>query len=235
MSAIRTALVIRHVVFEDLGVFDPVLRELGYRIEYVDAGFGRVDAGAVSEADLLVVLGGPIGVGDQQAYPYLTDEIKAIADRIALGRLTFGVCLGAQLIAAALGAAVEPTGRFEVGYAPLTLADVPDNPLAPLGDVPVLHWHGDQFSIPDGAVLLASTPGFPHQAFTFGPAVLALQFHLEADPDGLEQWLIGYVSDLAAHGIAPATIRGDAARYGPQLADRARRVLSAWLTASGSG
>ena len=89
-----------------------------------------------------------------------------VSDRIALGRLTFGVCLGAQLIAAALGAAVEPTGRFEVGYAPLTLADVPDNPLAPLGDVPVLHWHGDQFAIPDGAVLLASngmarTPGKP--------------------------------------------------------------------------
>lgn len=234
MSATPTVLVIRHLLFEDLGIFAPVLTESGYRIDYVDAGIDRIDPDAVYDADLLVVLGGPIGVGDQRAYPYLTDEIAAIAERIDRGLPTLGVCLGAQLIAAALGAAVEPTGRIEIGYAPLTFADVSDNPLAMLGQVPVLHWHGDQFAIPDGARLLASTPGFPHQAFDYGPAVLALQFHLEADHDRIEQWLIGHAHELATNGIDPAAIRADAGRYGPQLADHAREVFAAWLRSAGA-
>lgn len=226
----RTALVIRHVPFEDLGILAPLLAERGYRIRYLDAGIDAIGDAALLGADLLVVLGGPIGVGDTARYPFLDDELRTIAAWISHGEPTLGICLGAQLIAAALRADVTPTGRFEVGYAPLTLTGAgKDSVLGPLGDTPVLHWHGDQFDIPDEAAHLAETPGFPNQAFAIGGTVLGLQFHLEADHTQIERWLIGHAHELASHDIDPAVIRADAKRYGPELAERARQVFTTWL------
>ncbi|MGN9812816.1 glutamine amidotransferase [Micromonospora sp. BQ11] len=226
----RTALVIRHVHFENLGILAPLLAERGYRSRYLDAGVDAIDDAPVSGADLLVVLGGPVGVGDAARYPFLDDELRTVAARVSHGDPTLGICLGAQLIAAALGTAVTPTGRIEVGYAPLTLSSAgEDSVLSPLRDTPVLHWHGDQFDIPDEAALLAETPGFPHQAFAIGHDVLGLQFHLEADHTQIERWLVGHAHELASHDIDPSAIRADAERYGPRLAERARQVFTTWL------
>lgn len=223
------AVVLRHVAFEDLGVFEPLLRARYDTVRYVDVGVDTIGT-IVDDAALLVALGGPIGVGDTDRYPYLLDELDALGRRLDRRLPTLGVCLGAQLIAAALGARVEPTGRVEIGYSPLTLTPAGHRSvLAPLGDTPVLHWHGDQFDIPDGAARLASTPGFPNQAFSLGDHVLALQFHVEADPARIERWLIGHAHELAHHRIDPAAIREDAARHGSELADRARQVLTSWL------
>lgn len=226
----RTALALRHVLFEDLGTFGPVLTERGYRIRYLDAGVDPVGDVTEHEPDLLIVLGGPVGVGDADDYPFLRDEIAAIRTRIDHGLPVLGICLGAQLVASALGAPVVPSGRAEIGYGPLTLTPAgADNVLTPLGETPVLHWHGDQFAIPGGASRLAETPGFPNQAFSYGSHVLALQFHLEADHTTIERWLIGHAHELSAHGISPAAVREDARRHGPELAHRARAVLEAWL------
>ncbi|MCB8916273.1 MAG: hypothetical protein H6532_10650 [Thermoleophilales bacterium] len=101
--------------------------------------------------------------------------------------------------------------------------------LAPLAGVPVFHWHGDEFQIPDRADRLASTEGFPNQAFSLGPRILALQFHIEADLRFIERWLIGHAGELAAAGIDPQTLRDDAARYGGKLAEAAREVIENWL------
>lgn len=224
-----TAVAIRHVPFEDLGILEPLLRERGYTVRYVDAGVEPMGF-ALADARLLVVLGGPIGVGDIEDYPFLGDEIGLIRSALDRGRSVLGVCLGAQLLAAALGARVAPTGRAEIGYAPLALTpEGAESVLAPLDGAPVLHWHGDQFDIPDGALRLAETPGFPNQVFSAGPRVLGLQFHLEADPARIESWLIGHAHELATRGIAPEAIREDARRHGPELAERGRRVLAAWL------
>lgn len=181
-------------------------------------------------ADVVIVLGGPIGVYETQAYPFLADERPAIAARLRQGGPVLGVCLGAQLIASAMGADVTATGRQEIGYGTLSLtphgrASV----LAPLADLPVLHWHGDQFTIPDGASRLAETPGFPNQDFSSGDDVLALQFRLEADHTRIEHWLIGHAHELATAGIDPRRIRSDAARFGPALAVAAQDVLHDWL------
>ncbi|MFM9377238.1 glutamine amidotransferase [Gordonia sp. VNK21] len=231
---VRTALAIRHVPFEDLGIFGDVLAERGYRIRYSDAGLDAVDRRAWRDADLLVVLGGPIGVGDIDRYPYIADEIDALTGRLADQRPTLGVCLGAQLMAAALGAEVGPTGAVEIGYGPLTLTESgARSVLNRLGQTPVLHWHGDQFAIPLGADRLASTPGFDHQAFALGDHALALQFHLEADPERIESWLIGHAHELATQRIDPRVIRADARRFGPELAARGRAVLAEWLARAG--
>ncbi|MFI2378257.1 glutamine amidotransferase [Streptomyces sp. NPDC018964] len=226
----RTALVIRHVAFEDLGVFGPLLTEHGYRVRYLDAGVDPLGDEAFGDADLLVVLGGPVGVGDMERYPCLADEAAALAAWIGRGLPTLGICLGAQLIAHVLGAEVVPTGRFEIGYAPLTLTpEGGASVLAGLGDTPVLHWHGDQFALPDGATRLAETPGFPNQAFAVGDTVLGLQFHLEADHTRIERWLLGHTHELTAHGVDLDRIRDDARRHGDRLALRARAVLTDWL------
>jgi GMP synthase (glutamine-hydrolysing) len=225
----RIALAFRHVHFEDLGILEPLLTARGYAVEYIDLGLDAVDIERADDAALLVVLGGPIGVYDTDHYPFLHAEKEAIARRVRADRPVLGICLGAQLIAEALGAAVRPTGAVEIGYAPLTLTDEGlDSPLRPLQGVPVLHWHGDAFTIPDGARHLARTPGFPNQAFCTDTA-LALQFHLEADPGTIGRWLIGHAHELQHNGVDPRTIRSDARAHGPRLEAAARSAITLWL------
>ena len=232
----RTAIAIRHVAFEDLGLLAPLLGERGYAVRYLDAGVDTIDAEALRDADLLVILGGPIGVYETERYPFLVGESAAIAARLAAGKPTLGICLGAQLIAQALGADVAATGKVEIGFAPLTLTEEGRaSVLKPIDGVPVLHWHGDQFAIPAGAQRLAQTPGFPNQAFAIGRHVLGLQFHLEVEPAQLERWLIGHAHELAAHRIDPATIRRDAALHGDALTRAARAIFGAWLDGCEAG
>ncbi len=226
----RNALVVRHVPFEDLGILAPLLQDRGYAVQYLEAGVDAIDPDALAAADLAVILGGPIGVYETGRYPFLQDELRAIGQRLRQDRPTLGICLGAQLMAAALGAEVAPTGRAEIGYAPLTLtADGLDTPLREIQSVPVLHWHGDQFAIPSGARRLAETPGFSNQAFALGPHILGLQFHLEADAGRIEQWLIGHACELSLRGVDPAAIRADAATHGAALAHCAGLAFGLWL------
>ncbi|MGC4190140.1 MAG: glutamine amidotransferase [Thermomicrobiales bacterium] len=227
---VRTALAIRHVAFEDLGILHTILATRGYHIDYLEAGVDPLPDECVQNANLLIILGGPVGVYDQSLYPFLRAELDAVAKRLETDAPTLGICLGAQLMARALGAEVRATGRKEIGYGPLTLTRAGrDSVLAPLDGIPVLHWHGDQFDIPSGAARLAETPGFPNQAFSIGPNHLALQFHLEADHTQIERWLIGHAVELAAAGIDPNAIRDDAGRFGPVLVKTGTAVLNAWL------
>lgn len=230
-SEIRTAVVLRHLAFEDLGVLGPLLHERGFVARYLEVGVDALEGDVIEEADLVVVLGGPIGVGDVADFPYLADEIDVIARRLQRDRPTLGICLGAQLMAAALGAAVVPGDAGpEIGYGPIALtAEGERSALAPLAGGEVLHWHGDTFSIPDGAVRLASSAAYPNQAFAIGRS-LAVQFHVEADPARIEQWLIGHSHELRAVGADLAALRSDAARLGPALASRAAAVLDLWLS-----
>lgn len=230
---IKTVLAIRHLAFEDLGLFADVLTDAGYQIRYVDVW--RDDLAEVDrlDPDLLVVLGGPIGVYEDDVYPFLTTEIELLRRRLARGRPVLGVCLGAQLIARAQGAAVYPGKTKEIGWSPVTLSEIgAQSVLAPLAQagVQVLHWHGDTFDLPEGATLLASTPLTPHQAFSLGDAVLALQFHLEADPSQIEAWLIGHTGELNQIKVDIPALRVESQRAGALLAPLAAEILRAWLT-----
>ncbi|MFT3688523.1 glutamine amidotransferase-related protein [Paenirhodobacter sp.] len=154
----RTALAIRHVPFETLGTFEEVLEDTGYSLRYADVAAGDIAALDPLAPDLLVVLGGPVGVYEADTYPFLETELALISRRLAAGLPMQGICLGAQLIAAALGARVAPTGIKEIGFAPIDLTDAGQRgPLRHLVGLPVLHWHGDAFALPEGAELLATT------------------------------------------------------------------------------
>lgn len=226
----KTVQAIRHIGFEDLGSFALPLRAAGYEIEYIDVA--ERDAAKLDPlaADILVILGGPIGVYDHEAYPVVADEIGLLRSRLAADRPTIGICLGAQLMAAALGARVYPCPVKEIGWSELNLSDLAaPNPVAALRDVPVLHWHGDTFDLPQDTTLLASTVLCTNQAFSRGPNVLGLQFHPEVLGARFEHWLLGHANELATAGIDPVTLRSDAARYAGDLETAGAAMLTGWL------
>jgi GMP synthase (glutamine-hydrolysing) len=192
----------RHLKFEDLGIFEDVLIRRGIDIAYFEAGLDSFNALDWDTADLVVVLGGPIGAYETEDYPWLRQEMDIIARRLRLDRPTMGICLGAQVMAAALGAAVYRGSAKEVGWSKLQLTPAAKTyGLEALAQTEELHWHGDTFDLPEGATLLASTEITPHQAFSYGHAALALQFHAEASGARIEPWLVGHTLELRNTGI----------------------------------
>jgi GMP synthase (glutamine-hydrolysing) len=223
----KTAVVLRHVAFEDLGNFTPVLVQRGYAIEVLDAGVDEL-AAAIARADLVVVLGGTIGAYEGDRYPWLKAELGALAARLAERRPTLGICLGSQLLAAALGARVYRGPRKEIGVAELQLTSAGRaSSLRELEGQAVFHWHGDTFELPRGAERLASTAAYENQAFALGENVLALQFHAELDSRRFEQWLIAYGGELDNMGIAQ--LRAEVEAAGQGLCAAGQRLLSHWL------
>ncbi|AMN47251.1 glutamine amidotransferase [Steroidobacter denitrificans] len=226
----RTVTALRHVHFEDLGSLAAPLRARGATIRYVEAPVEDLAALDAEAPDLLIVLGGPIGAFDEALYPFLATELDVVRRRLASGRPILGICLGAQLMARALGAEVRALGVKEIGFAPLKLtAEGWRSPLASLDDTPVLHWHGDQFDIPAGATWLASTVIGRNQAFAAGRNALGLQFHLEAEAGRMERWLVGHAAELFQAGIDPRNLREQARQHGPHLTSVAQDVMNAWL------
>lgn len=226
----KTAVAIRHVCFEDLGTLEGLLEARGYKVSYFDAPVDDFKSLDAITPDLIVVLGGPVGAFDGRDYPFLLDERDVIRERVDSDRPLLGICLGAQLIARALGADVAPMGVKEIGFSPLDLTRAGlGSPLAVLKDVPVLHWHGDEFDIPPGAIRLAGTDVCMNQAFAYGSNVLALQCHLEADATKLERWLVGHACELSLAGIDPQALREQAAIAQALLPAAARAVFNRWL------
>src|SRR5215469_17874403 len=231
-----TALAIRHVPFEDLGSFAPALRERGFAVAYRDAGLDDLGARDLVDADLLIVLGGPIGVYEARQYPFLKGEIAVVERRLKMGRPVLGLCLGAQIMAKALGARVYQGKRKELGWSPLALTDAGrKSALAALGPrTAVLHWHGDTFDLPREAERLASTPLYANQAFAWRSHALALQFHVETTVHGLERWFIGHALEIAAtRGVKLDMLRRETRHLGARLEERGPRVLNAWLDGLG--
>jgi GMP synthase (glutamine-hydrolysing) len=230
----KQCIVIEHLAVEHPGTLKPALEANGYEVASVPAAAVRQFRERADEAALLIVMGGPIGVYDVPEYPFLTDEIGIIRARLAEKRPVLGICLGSQLMAAALDAKVFPgTNGVELGWAPVQLTEQGrQHPLAAVAgdDMPVLHWHGDTFELPQGATLLASTSRYAHQAFAVGNYGLALQFHVETDAAELEQWFVAFAGDIRRSG--PDTLsrlRADTTKYASGLSERNARFVSKWV------
>lgn len=234
-SSRRTAVAIRHVAFEDLGLLSAILDRAGWSVSYCDASVNDLAHRSIADADLLVVLGGPIGAYDGVAYPFLEAETRVLERRLGRDRPTLGICLGSQLMARALGARVFPGAVKEIGWGPIELTtEGKTSCLATLGaGGPVLHWHGDTFNLPDNAVRLASTANYENQAFAYGRCGLGLQFHLEADPNWLEEWYVGHAVELAAAKVSVPALRRDTAKVAEGLRQQAETVFGRWLADMG--
>lgn len=229
----KNATIIRHVAFEDLGSLTEVLNQQNYAVRYVEAGFDSLADIDPHQTELLVILGGPIGVYDEQDYPFLVDELRLLERRLEANLPTLGICLGAQLMARALGARVYPGSEKEIGWSPIELSEAGRrSPLLHLAaeHTAVLHWHGDTFDLPAGSTHLASTSKYQNQAFSWGECGLALQFHPEVTARGLERWFIGHACEIGATpGVSVAELRKDTARYVERLEEKARQFWQAWL------
>ncbi len=226
----KNAVAIRHVAFEDAGTLEDVLAERDIVLRYLEAGVD--DLAEAKEADLLIVLGGPIGVYEVVRYPFLKQEFAVIEHALKRGTPLIGICLGAQAIAASLGARVYPSREKEIGWGLISLTVAARaTPLDALAESAfrVLHWHGDTFDLPSGAVRLAETAITPNQAFAYGAKVLALQFHVEPRASEIERWLIGHTMELAAAKIDLAQLRADTARFGHRLERASVKLFNDWL------
>ncbi len=216
----RKLLVCQHVPHEILGTLNPLLKNAGFRIRYVN--FGRhPDAGPSLEGyHGLVVLGGPMSVNEVDRHPHLTTEMKLIEQAIKKELPVLGICLGAQLIARTLGATVKKNHETEIGWydVSVTRAGNKDSLLGQFRETEkIFQWHGDTFDIPRGAVHLATSPICPNQAFRLQSNVYGLQFHLEVDEAMIERWLRVPVNEKEIQSLGgkidPQKIRSETRRY----------------------
>ena len=170
---------LQHVPFEGLGSIEPWLLAVGYDIGHTRF-FETVQLPEPDTIDLLIVMGGPMSVNDEADFPWLALEKSFIRQTVTAGKPVLGICLGAQLIASAMGARVYPNPVKEIGWLPIQAeATSGEDKFQFPTEVEVFHWHGDTFELPAGAVRLAASEACTNQAFQLGSSVLGLQFHLE--------------------------------------------------------
>ena len=232
----KIAKVIQHVAFEDLGNLASILKENEYVIQYHQAVeiTGKVQK-ECQECDLLIILGGPIGVYQNGQYPFLDTEIAIVKYRLQHKLPLLGICLGAQIIARTMGSQVYPGKQKEIGWASISNSNNHDNSCLFMHEltqdhVKVLHWHGDTFDIPDGAVHLASSSLYPNQAFSVGSYCLALQFHPEVTRTGMEHWFVGHALEIEiANDIDVEKLREDTQRYADNLTTQVKGFWRKWL------
>jgi GMP synthase-like glutamine amidotransferase len=176
--------VFQHVPFEDIGSIRGWLNDHGAEVRYTRF-FEGDEPQALDGIDMLIAMGGPMSVNDEAAFPWLEVEKQAIREAIARDVPVLGVCLGAQLIASALGARVHANAVKEIGWFPIQGIRAGESAFEFSRECLVFHWHGETFDLPSGAVHLAKSAACEHQAFQVGRHVVGLQFHLEITADGL--------------------------------------------------
>ena len=231
----KRALIVRHVPYEGVAGYRAPIEAAGYevdRVDVTDPGFASLD---LSAPDLLIMMGGPMGVYEQERHPWIGCQLGRLQPRLAAGRPTLGVCFGAQMIAAALGAHVYPGPHKEVGFHPVTIHDnARESPLRHLVDTPILHWHGDSFTLPAGAELLASSDLYDHQAFRVGANILALQFHAEMGEDErFHAWIEQWPESVIEAGGDEASLRAAHDALGPAAVAAGRAMITQWLSELG--
>jgi GMP synthase-like glutamine amidotransferase len=190
--------VLQHVPFEDEARVGAWAKERGLSVSRTPLFESDVMPGA-DDFDWLVVMGGPMGVHDERRFPWLTAEKRLVGEAIAAGKVVLGVCLGAQLIADAMGARVYRHSHREIGWFPVKLtAEGETSPL--FGELPreftAFHWHGDIFDIPADAVRTAESEGCVNQAFEYEGRVVGLQFHLESTAGSVQALVENCREDL---------------------------------------
>jgi GMP synthase-like glutamine amidotransferase len=217
----------QHVLFEGPAAVADWAAERGYSIAGSHVYRGD-PLPCIDAFDMLVSFGGPMSANDEYEHVWIAAEMQRIREAIAAGKAVLGICLGAQLIAKSLGASVYPASEKEIGWFPVRRVDWEGIDFAqtlPAQFTP-LHWHGETFDLPEGAVRLAETEVCPNQAFAIGSRVVGLQFHIEATPESVDALV-----DHAAYEITGGRFQQspDEIRRSEPRAVRVRPILFALL------
>ncbi len=227
----RTALILQHDPTIHLGNIGPTLEEHGYALRVVDVTSpADVEALDPTEADLVVVLGGEMGAYETERFPFLEAEKALLRERIDAERPTLGVCLGAQLMAGALGERVYKGETTQIGYRRVEPTDAgAGSPIRHFTGVPVVEWHGDTFELPERATRLASSSDYSNEAFAIGDFALAVQFHPEVTDEMHETWVTDGYNELDEQAIDPEALRRDRELYSARMQEASRAAFSEWL------
>jgi GMP synthase (glutamine-hydrolysing) len=229
-------LVFQHVPYEPLGTLDPLLKEAGFRIRYVNFGRNPEEIPQLDRYDGLIVLGGPMNSDQIDSYPNLRTEVRLIREAARNDMSVLGICLGAQLLAKALGGTVSRNIDREIGWYDVELTDagVTDPVLGAFAPRQrVFQWHEDGIGLPADTVHLASSPASHVQAFRYGEHAYGFQFHLEVNAPLVERWLT--VPDnraiLAAEAgrVDPEAVREETAQQIGALEAMSRETFSRWI------
>lgn len=201
--------ILQHVPFEGPGSIAQWLQSRNATVQTSHL-YADDPVPAVEGIDLLVIMGGPMSVNDEAVYPWLVQEKELVRAMLVRNKPVLGICLGAQLIANALGAKVYVGPQQEIGWFPITTATPEAAAFQFPASATVMHWHGETFDLPPGAVRLASSPVCANQAFQVGRNVIGLQFHLETTPETTELMLANCADELVdgAYIQTPEQIRG---------------------------
>jgi len=197
----KKLLVFQHVPHEDLGTLDVLLRRAGFQVDTVRFWRDPDSRPNLNGCDGLVILGGPMGVYEDDKYPFIKPELKLIEDALKKRVPLLGICLGSQLIAKAAGSRVYKGNAKEIGWHDVSLTEDADNDWLFLGfpdRFRAFHWHGDTFDVPQGALMLASSDLFPNQVIKVGPAAYGIQFHLEVTEQMIREWITVNEDELAS-------------------------------------
>lgn len=229
-------LVFQHVPYEPLGTLDPLLKDAGFRIRYVNFGRDPHQRPSLEKYEALIVLGGPMNAHQIDTYPNLATEVDVIREAVESGMSVLGICLGAQLLAKAIGGQVSRNAVREIGWydVQLTAAGRADPVISSFAATQrVFQWHEDGISLPGGAEHLATSPASAVQAFRCGDHAYGFQFHLEVDASLVERWLTvpGNQPMLAAEAgrVEPETIRKQTAQWIGELQELSRQTFSRWI------
>lgn len=231
-------LVFQHVAAEPLGSLNRLLRARGHRLRFVNFERDPAAVPNVDRYDALIVLGGPMNVDEQRRYPHLATELHAIDTMLKQNKPVLGICLGAQLLAHALGAPVTRLPKPEFGWYPLELADDGhrDAVVQPLHQQQIFQWHGCRFEVPSSAVHLARSADCEQQAFRYGEHAYGFQFHLEVEAAMIQRWLKlpGFLAELheAQLGVDAATIWQHTTQWIADTEALAEQVFGAMLDRS---
>ena len=207
--------VLQHVSFEDIGSMAPWLAEQRASVGHTRFHEDSARLPAVKGLDLVIVMGGPMSVNDEAAYPWLKVEKRFVREAVERGTPLIGICLGAQLLANTFGARVYPNREREIGWYPIKAVASVEEVFRFPTQANVFHWHGETFDLPDGAVPLASSEACDNQAFQLGRRAIGLQFHLETTPESAAELIrncrneltVGaFVQSEAALSATPASV-----------------------------
>lgn len=229
-------LVFQHVPYEPLGTLDPLLKEAGFRIRYVNYGRDPYQRPSLDKYEALIVLGGPMNAHQIDTYPNLATEVDVIREAVDAGMSVLGICLGAQLLAKALGGQVSRNDEREIGWydVHLTAAGQVDPVISTFASAQsVFQWHEDGITLPDGADNLATSPASDVQAFRYGDHAYGFQFHLEVNSSLVERWLTVPANQpiLAAEAgrVDPQEIRQQTDERIGALQELSRQTFSRWI------